>query len=166
MARRRLVVIRYKTPKLRLLALNVPNQAPGDGPTQCCACWHACRGSGIETATCWVQEVCHAKHADRRGHARSAGSRARRRSGRKSREKGLARSGNARVREAGSIGVGFFMFQKVSTLAPVVSSPHRERRSTRKTIDRSLASKHDRAPLWVCAGGSGEPDGVVMSQVS
>ena len=76
-------------------------------------------GVGIETADMLVQEVLSRNMRDRRAVARYAGlTGSPDESGRKRREKGLARSGNARVRR-GMIQLAwrFLMFQKDSALA-------------------------------------------------
>ena len=67
--------------------------------TRWCGCWPASIGVGIETADMLVQEVLSRDLRDRRAVARYAGlTGSPDESGSKRREKGLAKSGNARVR--------------------------------------------------------------------
>src|SRR5258707_9367745 len=94
-------------------------QAPGDGPHAMVRLLARVIGVGIETADMLVQEVLSRNMRDRRAIARYAGlTGSPDESGRKRREKGLARSGNARVRR-GMIQLAWrlLMFQKDSTLA-------------------------------------------------
>src|SRR6202049_3488959 len=94
-------------------------QAPGDGPHAMVRLLARVIGGGIETADMLVQEVLSRNMRDRRAIARYAGlTGSPDESGTKRREKGLARSGNARVRR-GMIQLAwrFLMFQKDSTLA-------------------------------------------------
>ena len=89
-------------------------------------------GVGIETADMLVQEVLSRNMRDRRAIARYAGlTGSPDESGRKRREKGLARSGNARVRR-GMIQLAwrFLMFQKDSTLAQWFRARTENARST------------------------------------
>jgi transposase len=116
-------------------------QAPGDGP-------HAmvrllARGGRVETADMLVQEVLSRTMRDRRAVARYAGlTGSPDESGRKRREKGLTRSGNARVRR-GMIQLAwrFLMFQKDSTLAQWFQGRTESARGTRKTMVVALARK-------------------------
>src|SRR5437667_2360055 len=94
-------------------------QAPGDGPHAMVRLLARVIGVGIETADMLVQEVLSRNMRDRRAVARYAGlTGSPDESGQKRREKGLARSGNARVRR-GMIQLAwrFLMFQKDSALA-------------------------------------------------
>src|SRR5216684_3734587 len=91
-------------------------QAPSDGPHAMVRLLARVIGVGIETADMLVQEVLSRNMRDRRAIARYAGlTGSPDESGRKRREKGLARSGNARVRR-GMIQLAwrFLMFQKDS----------------------------------------------------
>jgi len=92
-------------------------------------------GVGIETADMLVQEVL-SRHARSTGHSalrRATGSPDE--SGRKRREKGLARSGNAQgSTRHDPIGGRFLMFQKDSTLAQWSSSAPRTPRQRSATI--------------------------------
>src|SRR6202140_3432740 len=117
MARRRLgkeQVRQIEGPRLEGL-----EQAPSDGPPAMVRLLARVIGVGIETADMLVQEVLSRNMRDRRAIARYAGlTGSPDESGRKRREKGLARSGNARVRR-GMIQLAwrFLMFQKDSALA-------------------------------------------------
>ena len=83
-------------------------------------------------------------------------------SGRKRREKGLTRSGNARVRR-GMIQLAwrFLMFQKDSTLAQWFRARTESARGARKTMIVALARKLLIA-LWRFVREGVVPDGVVL----
>ena len=82
-----------------MFALEHLKQAPSDGPHAMVRLLARVIGVGIETADMLVQEVLSRNMRDRRAIARYAGlTGSPDESGRKCREKGLARSGNARVR--------------------------------------------------------------------
>src|SRR5258705_4326 len=87
-------------------------------------------------------------------------------SGRKRREKGLARSGNARVRR-GMIQLAwrFLMFQKDSSLAQWFRARTENARSARKTMIVALARKL-LIGLWRLVREGVVPDGVVLRPVS
>jgi transposase len=124
-------------------------------------------GVGIETADMLVQEVLSRNMRDRRAIARYAGlTGSPDESGRKRREKGLARSGNARVRR-GMIQLAwrFLMFQKDSTLAQWFRARTENARSTRKTMIVALARKL-LIGLWRLVREGVVPDGVVLRPVS
>src|SRR3979490_3276987 len=101
-------------------------------------------GVGIETADMLVQEVLSRNMRDRRAVARYAGlTGSPDESGSRRREKGLSRSGNARVRR-GMIQLAwrFLQFQKDSALARWYRERTADRRSsTRKTMIVALARK-------------------------
>ena len=121
-------------------------------------------GLGIETADMLVGEVFSRDVRDRRALARYGGlTGSPDESGRKRREKGLARAGNARVRR-GMIQFAwrFLMFQKNSALAQW----YRERTAggrgdVRKTMIVALARKLLIA-LWRLATQGEVPDGVIL----
>ena len=83
-------------------------------------------------------------------------------SGKKRHEKGLARSGNARVRR-GMIQLAwrFLMFQKDSALAQWFRARTENARGTRKTMIVALARKLLIALWWLVREGV-VPDGVVL----
>jgi transposase len=120
-------------------------------------------GVGIETADMLVQEVLSRTMRDRRAIARYAGlTGAPDESGAKRREKGLARSGNARVRR-GMIQLAwrFLMFQKDSTLAQWFRARTENASGTRKTMIVALARKLLIA-LWRLVTTGEVPAGVVL----
>ena len=103
-------------------------------------------GVGIETADMLVQEVLSRNMRDRRAIARYAGlTGSPDESGTKRREKGLARSGNARVRR-GMIQLAwrFLIFQKNSTLAQWFRARTENARGTRKLMIGLGAQAFDR----------------------
>ena len=101
-------------------------------------------GVGIETADMLVHEILSRQLRDRRAVARYAGlTGAPDESGKRRREKGLARAGNARVRR-GMIQLAwrFLLFQKDSALAQWFRARTAEARGgTRKTLIVALARK-------------------------
>jgi len=120
-------------------------------------------GIGIETADIPVQEVLSRNMRDRRAVARYAGlTGSPDESGRKRREKGLARSGNARVRR-GMIQLAwrFLMFQKDSALAQWFRARTENGRDTRKLMIVALARKLLIA-LWRLVREGVVPDGIVL----
>jgi transposase len=120
-------------------------------------------GVGIETADMLVREVLSRNMRDRRAVARYAGlTGSPDESGRKCREKGLARSGNARVRR-GMIQLAWrlLMFQKNSALAQWFRARTENARGTRKTMIVALARKLLIA-LWRLVHEGVVPDGVVL----
>jgi transposase len=97
MERRRLV--RDQIRQIEDARLDRLEQAPSDGPHAMVRLLGRVMGIGIETADMLVQEVLSRNLRDRRAVARYAGlTGSPDESGRRRREKGLARSGNARVR--------------------------------------------------------------------
>ena len=102
-----------------------------------------------------VHEVLSRSLRDRRAVARYAGlTGSPDESGRKRREKGLARSGNGRVRR-GMIQLAwrFLLHQKDSGLGAVVSSPHRERSRHAQAHDRGLGAQTSDRPVAARAAG-------------
>ena len=124
-------------------------------------------GVGVETADMLVQEVLSRSMRDRRAIARYAGlTGSPDESGRKRREKGLTRSGNARVRR-GMIELAwrFLMFQKDSVLAQWFRTRTENARGARKTMIVALARKLLIA-LWRLVREGVVPDGVVLRPAS
>jgi transposase len=119
-------------------------------------------GVGIETADLLVQqEVLSRSMRDRRAIARYAGlTGSLDESGRKRREKGLARSGNARVRRD-MIGMAISHVPEGQRLGAVVSSRTENARSTRTSMIVALARKLLIA-LWRLVREGVVPDGVVL----
>jgi transposase len=120
-------------------------------------------GVGIETADMLVQEVLSRNMRDRRAVARYAGlTGSPAESGTRRRERGLARSGNARVRR-GMIQLAwrFLMFQKDSALARWYRERTEHARGMRKTMIVALARKLLIA-LWRLVREGVVPEGVVL----
>src|SRR5277367_148323 len=142
MERRRLVTNQIR--QIEEERLERIEQAPCDGPHVMVRLLARVMGIGIETADMLVHEVLSRNMRDRRAVARYAGlTGSPDESGRKRREKGLARSGNVRVRR-GMIQLAwrFLMFQKESALAKwfearTVDGP----RGVRKTMIVAMARK-------------------------
>ena len=161
MVRRRLVSDQIR--QIEDARLERLEQAPDDGPHAMVRLLARVIGVGIETADMLVQEVLSRNMRDRRAVARYAGlTGSPDESGRKRREKGLARSGNARVRR-GMIQLAwrFLMFQKDSALAQWFRARTESARGTRKTMIVALARKLLIA-LWRLVREGVVPDGVVL----
>jgi transposase len=161
MVRRRLVSDQIR--QIEDARLERLKQAPSDGPHAMVRLLARVIGVGVETADMLVQEVLSRSMRDRRAVARYAGlTGSPDESGRKRREKGLSRSGNARVRR-GMIQLAwrFLMFQKDSTLAQWFRARTESARGTRKTMIVALARKLLIA-LWRLVREGVVPDGVVL----
>ena len=161
MERRRLVSNQIR--QIEEARLERLEQAPSDGPHAMVRLLARVIGVGIETADMLVQEVLSRNMRDRRAVARYAGlTGSPDESGRKCREKGLARSGNARVRR-GMIQLAWrlLMFQKNSALAQWFRARTENARGTRKTMIVALARKLLIA-LWRLVREGVVPDGVVL----
>jgi transposase len=161
MERRRLV--RDQIRQIEDARLERIERAPSDGPHAMVRLLARVIGVGIETADMLVQEVLSRTLRDRRAVARYAGlTGAPDESGAKRREKGLARSGNVRVRR-GMIQLAwrFLMFQKDSALAQWFRARTETARGTRKTMIVALARKLIIA-LWRLVTTGEVPAGVVM----
>jgi transposase len=161
MERRRLVSNQIR--QIEEARLERLEQMPGDGPHAMVRLLARVIGVGIETADMLVQEVLSRNMRDRRAVARYAGlTGSPDESGRKCREKGLARSGNARVRR-GMIQLAWrlLMFQKNSALAQWFRARTENARGTRKTMIVALARKLLIA-LWRLVREGVVPDGVVL----
>jgi transposase len=161
MARRRLVSDQIR--QIEDARLERLKQAPGDGSHAMVRLLARVIGVGVETADMLVQEVLSRSMRDRRAVARYAGlTGSPDESGRKRREKGLTRSGNARVRR-GMIQLAwrFLMFQKNSTLAQWFRARTESARGARKTMIVALARKLLIA-LWRLVREGVVPDGVVL----
>ena len=161
MERRRLVSNQIR--QIEQARLERLEQAPGDGPHAMVRLLARVIGVGIETADMLVQEVLSRNMRDRRAVARYAGlTGSPDESGRKCREKGLARAGNARVRR-GMIQLAWrlLMFQKNSALAQWFRARTENARGTRKTMIVALARKLLIA-LWRLVREGVVPDGIVL----
>ena len=161
MERRRLV--RDQVRQIESARLDRLEHAPGEGAHAMVRLLARVMGIGIETADMLVQEVLSRNMRDRRAVARYAGlTGSPDESGGKRREKGLARSGNARVRR-GMIQLAwrFLMFQKDSALAQWFRARTENGRGTRKLMIVALARKLLIA-LWRLVREGVVPDGVVL----
>jgi transposase len=161
MERRRLV--RDQIRQIEDARLDRLERAPSDEPHAMVRLLARVMGVGIETADMLVQEVLSRNLRDRRAVARYAGlTGSPDESGGRRREKGLARSGNARVRR-GMIQLAwrFLIFQKDSALAQWFRARTENARGTRKTMIVALARKLLIA-LWRFAREGIVPEGVVL----
>jgi transposase len=151
--------------KARLIRLEA---APKTGPNAMVRLLARILGIGVETADMLVHEVLLRKLRDQRAVARYAGlTGSPDESGKKRREKGLAKAGNARVRR-GMIQLAwrFLNFQKESELARWYRARTVDGRGdTRKTMIVALARKLLIA-LWRMVTTGEMPKGVIMRPVS
>ena len=158
----RLAVVRAQIEEIEQTRLQALEQAP-EGERMHGALAGAHRRLGIETADMLVQEVLSRNLRDRRAVARYAGlTGTPDESGSKRREKGLAKSGNSRVRR-GLIQLAwrFLMIPEKQRTGAVVSGAHgrpqgrtqdhHDRRPRPETADRALAHGQNRRR----AGGGG-----------
>jgi transposase len=120
-------------------------------------------GVGIETADILVREVLARDLRDRRAVARYAGlTGAPDESGKRRREKGLARAGNARVRRIViQLAWRFLRFQKDSALVQWYQARTDDTRKSRKTFIVALARKLLIA-LWRMVTTGEMPEGLVL----
>jgi transposase len=140
--------------------------APGEGAHAMVRLLASVRGIGIETADMLVQEVFSRELRDRRAAARYSGlTGSPDESGRRRREKGLAKAGNPRVRR-GMIQLAwrFLMFQKNSALAQWFHQRTQNAPSTRKTMIVALARKLLIA-LWRFVREGVVPEGLLLRPV-
>ena len=161
MARRQLVSNQLR--QIEHARLERLKQAPCDGLHAMVRLLARVIGVGVETADMLVQEVLSRSMRDRRAVARYAGlTGSPDESGRRRREKGLTRSGNARVRR-GMIQLAwrFLMFQKESALAQWFRGRTESAHGTRKTMIVALARKLLIA-LWRLVRAGVVPDGVAL----
>jgi transposase len=138
-------------------------QAPKAGPNLLVLVLMRVIGIGIETADMLVKEILSRNMRDRRAVARYGGlTGSPHESGSKSREKGLARSGNARVRR-GMIQLAwrFLDYQKDSALAKWFEARTANGRGSRKKMIVALARKLLIA-LWHFVRDGVVPEGVVL----
>jgi len=164
MERRRLV--RDQIRQIEAARLERLEDAPCAGPHAMVRMLARVIGVGIETADMLVHEVLSRNMRDRRAVARYAGlTGSPDESGRKRREKGLARSGNGRVRR-GMVQLAwrFLMYQKDSALAQWFRARTENARGTRKPMIVALARKLLIA-LWRLVREGVVPNGVVLRPV-
>ena len=166
MARLRLVKDQIK--QLETTRLERIDKAPTDGPHAMVRLLARVLGIGIETADTLVHEVLSRELRDDRAVARYAGlTGSPDESGKRRREKGLARAGNARVRRAMiQLAWRFLMHQKDSALACWYRSRTQAgAKDARKTMIVALARKLLIA-LWRFVRTGVAPEGVVLRAVA
>lgn len=164
----RLAIIKEQIDAIEQGRLQRLEQAPQSRPNTMVLLLARVVGVGVETADMLVQEVLSRPLRDRRAVARYAGlTGSPDESGAKRREKGLAKSGNARVRR-GLIQLAwrFLMFQKASNLAQWYRA-RTEGASTgrRKTMIVALARKLLLA-FWRLVTTGVTPEGVILRQAA
>src|SRR6201988_3512229 len=161
MERRRLISEQIR--QIENARLELIEHAPRHGPHAMVRVLARVIGVGIETADMLVQEALSRNMRDRRAVARYAGlTGSPDESGTRRREKGLARSGNARVRR-GMIQLAwrFLWLQKDSALAEWYRQRTQAAPATRKTLIVAPARKPLIA-LWRLAHDGIVPEGVQM----
>jgi transposase len=162
----RLALIREQIKAIEQARLARLEQAPQTGPNAMIRMLASIRGVGIETAEMLVQEVLARNLRDRRAVARYAGlTGAPDESGSKRREKGLAKSGNARVRR-GLIQLAwrFLLFQQDSALAQWFRSRTEGVKGARKTKMIVALARKLLIALWRMVTTGEVPHGVVLRQ--
>jgi transposase len=166
MARLRLVKEQIKA--IEAARLERLKQAPDAGSHAMIRLLARIKGIGSETADMLVNEVLARELRDRRAVARYAGlTGSPDESGKRRREKGLARAGNARVRR-GMIQLAWrwLMFQEDSELAQWYRARTADgRKDTRKTMAVALARKL-LIMLWRLVTTGQVPDGVALHPAS
>ena len=143
-------------------------QAPQEGSKAMVLQLERVIGIGIETADMLVNEVLARDLRDRRAVARYAGlTGSPDESGRKRREKGLAKAGNARVRR-GMIQLAwrFLMFQKNSALAQWYKARTEGPNGARKTTMIVALARKLLIELWRFVTTGKVPEGVVLRQAA
>ena len=164
----RLALIREQIKAIEQARLERLEKAPKTGPNAMVRMLASIRGVGIETAEMLVQEVLSRNLRDRRAVGRYAGlTGAPDESGSKRREKGLAKSGNARVRR-GLIQLAwrFLLFQKDSALAQWFRSRTEGVKGARKTKMIVALARKLLIALWRMVTTGEVPHGVVLRQAA
>jgi transposase len=162
----RLAVVREQIKALEQARLERLEQAPQTGPNAMIRLLASVLGVGIETADMLVQEVLSRNLRDRRAVARYAGlTGAPDESGSKRREKGLAKTGNPRVRR-GLIQLAwrFLLFQKDSDLVQWFRGRTEGAKGARKTKMIVALARKLLIALWRMVTTGEVPRGVVLRQ--
>jgi transposase len=162
----RLAIIRAQIKAIEQARLECLEQAPKTGPHAMVRLLASITGVGVETADMLVQEVLWRNLRDRRAVARYAGvTGSPDESGSKRREKGLAKSGNARVRR-GLIQLAwrFLRFQKDSVLAQWYRARTEGAKGARKTTMIVALARKLLIALWRMVTTGEVPAGVVLRQ--
>ena len=159
----RLAMVREQIDGIEQARLARIEQAPQTGPNAMVKLLASVVGVGVETADMLVQEVLSRNLRDRRAVARYAGlTGSPDESGSKRREKGLAKSGNARVRRGlVQLAWRFLLFQKDSAL----SQWYRARtgvQGVRKTVLIVALARKLLIALWRMVTTGEVPHGVVL----
>ncbi len=160
----RLALLREQIKAIELARLARLEQAPQAGPNAMIRMLANIRGVGIETAEMLVQEVLSRNLRDRRAVGRYAGlTGAPDESGSKRREKGLTKSGNARVRR-GLIQLAwrFLLFQKESALAQWFRGRTEGAKGARKTKMIVALARKLLIALWRMVTVGEVPHGVIL----
>ena len=160
----RLRLVREQIAEVEAARLERLEEEPGSRPHAMVRLLARVVGVGVETADMLVREVLSRDLRDRRAVARYAGlTGSPDESGRRRREKGLAKAGNARVRH-GMVQLAwrFLLFQRESALARWYRERTADARGgTRKTMIVALARKLLIA-LWRLVTTGAMPEGVVL----
>jgi transposase len=164
----RLAVVREQIEEIEQARLERLEQAPAARSNAMVHLLARIIGVGIETADMLVREVLSRNLRDRRAVARYAGlTGSPDESGSMRREKGLARSGNARVRR-GLIQLAwrFLMFQKDSALVRWYRSRTEGPKGARKTTMIVALARKLLIALWRMVTTGVVPEGVVLRPVA
>jgi transposase len=164
----RLRFINEQIKRIEKARLEQLEQAPQQGSNAMVLQLQRITGVGIETADMLVNEVLSRNLRDRRAVARYAGlTGSPDESGRKRREKGLARAGNARVRR-GMIQLAwrFLMFQKDSALAQWYKARTEGTKGVRKTTMIVALARKLLIELWRLVTTGKVPEGVMLRQAA
>jgi transposase len=160
----RLALVREQISSIEKTRAERLEQAPDTGPHAMVRLLARVIGIGIETADMLVREILSRNLRDRRALARYAGlTGSPDESGLKSREKGLAKAGNARVRR-GLIQLAwrFLMFQKDSALARWYRTRTEGPSGARKTTMIVALARKLLIALWRLVTTGEVPDGVEL----
>jgi transposase len=160
----RLALVRDQIETIERARLERLEQVPQTGANAMVRLLASIIGVGVETADMLVQEVLSRNLRDRRAVARYAGlTGSPDESGCKRREKGLAKSGNARVRR-GLIQLAwrFLLFQKDSALAQWYRARTEGPRGVRKTTIIVALARKLLIALWRMVTVGEVPQGVVL----
>src|SRR5438876_131178 len=160
----RLALVREQISSIEKTRAERLERAPDTGPHAMVRLLARVIGIGIETADMLVREILSRNLRDRRALARYAGlTGSPDESGLKSREKGLAKAGNARVRR-GLIQLAwrFLMFQKDSALAQWYRTRTEGPSGARKTTMIVALARKLLIALWRLVTTGEVPDGVEL----
>jgi transposase len=160
----RLALVRNQIEMIERVRLERLEQAPKTGANAMVRLLASIIGVGVETADMLVQEVLSRNMRDRRAVARYAGlTGSPDESGSKRREKGLAKSGNARVRR-GLIQLAwrFLRFQKDSALAQWYRARTGGPKGVRKTTIIVALARKLLIALWRMVTTGEVPQGIVL----